>query len=218
MRSADASICPVTLAIDGAPCARGHRDLDGILPNAGNSCFAQFCRSGPQRTLIRRIDPDLPASVEGCQPRAMHHQRASIPFEPLMARAVEGLITNVDGPNLSACAFANAFRRDALVDDGVVVTGDIMIEDGGVVINLHRLLRWHAILVRTRGAEASPRHKSVRADAKVKAKAKPHGTAVIGEPKTRFVAGCRRQGRPTAVSAAVTPVHPGWRFQARVDW
>ena len=91
----------------------------------------------------------------------MHHERAPIPGELLAARAVSGLFTNVNRPHLGARVLANAVGGDALVDDGVVVTTAIIIDDGGVVINLVGLMRRHAILVRPRAAKISPRHKGV---------------------------------------------------------
>lgn len=71
-----------------------------------------------------------------------------------------GKATHADGLDGPVGRLADGRDGDAMVDDGVVVgIVIVVIDDGGLVINLCDLRTWHAVIARMRLAEITDGYK-----------------------------------------------------------
>ncbi len=103
----------------------------------------------------------------------------------------------------------DAFRRDAGIDKGPVMTVEIeVIDDRGVIINLCYLGRRHAIAARMRVAKMSNWHKRETIPTQAEIETDADGESVIKESHTILIHRARRQWRPAAVIVRISPRHP----------
>lgn len=58
-----------------------------------------------------------------------------------------GDIAELDFWDFTACDRADALGRDTFVHDGVVVSDDVIVDDGGIVVNDGGLMSWQAMMV-----------------------------------------------------------------------
>jgi hypothetical protein len=112
---------------------------------------------------------------------------------------------------LPASYGSDAIAANAVVDDSIVVSHDVVVNDRGVAV--HGKSAVASQDMEAGGAIAEAIHGDVIvmivAQAKIEAEAKAVGMPVVTEPEAgRIIAG-RRQGGPTAVTAGIAPTYPG---------
>ena len=97
----------------------------------------------------------------------------------------------------------DALRRNAVVDDNLIITLAVnmdVIDDRGVVVNLRRLRRRGAIIMRVRIAEIGRRHKREAACTQPETEAHVHAVALINNAHAGLAGGIGGQRSPAAVS------------------
>lgn len=116
--------------------------------------------------------------------------------ELFLAQSLAGVLTQVNRAHLGAGILPDSCRIDSSIVNLARPTGLEMVHRRGMIVNLNRLARRHAVPIRLRSAEAAPRHEGVVSVSQPKAKADAHRAAAIHQAKARLIAGGGWQRRP----------------------
>ena len=99
-------------------------------------------------------------------------------------------------------------RRDALVDDRVVVPVDDVVDHGRVVEDLACLMVRHAVAGVLVMMKIVVGHKREAIPRQAEREARAARTTIVGEAHARRVTGRRRQRCPAAIRIRIAPAHP----------
>ncbi len=102
-----------------------------------------------------------------------------------------------------------AVPADALVDDGVVVADDVVVDYGGLVVNLLRMSSVQAASVLVPAAEVAAVHEGVVAVAEPEAESGADPGSVPGDADAGSESGTGGERSPPAVRAGVAECYPG---------
>ena len=99
-------------------------------------------------------------------------------------------------------------RRDALIDDRIIVPANNVVHHGGVVENLARLMVRHAVAIIAAMVKIVEGHKRETIPRQAERKTRAARIAKIGEAHARRVTRRRRQRCPAAIRIRRAPAHP----------
>jgi len=130
----------------------------------------------------------------------------------LPPRAAAGRsFTHGRGGNLTASDSSDAIAANAVVDDGVVVPNDVVVNDRGPA--MHGESAVASQNMEAGGAIAEAIHRDVIvmmiAQAKIESEAKAVGVSIVTEAEAGPIIAGGGQGGPAAVAAGIAPAYPG---------
>jgi len=102
----------------------------------------------------------------------------------------------------------DALGRYAIVDNGVVVAHDVVVDDGGVLVHHSRLVSRNAVTVRPAVAEPVVTHEGEVVPPEAETEADSHTPAVPGQTESGGPATGGRQRSPATIGIRVAPRHP----------
>lgn len=119
-------------------------------------------------------------------------------------------IAELDFWDFAACYRADALWRDTSVYDGIVVSDDVIVDDGGIVVNDGGFVSWQTVVVHMSVAKMVITDECEAIPAETETEPEADTAAVPCKADASRPSAPRRQWRPTAVHVRVSPRHPCW--------
>ena len=145
----------------------------------------------------------------GLELRPIHHQLTFLRWTPIQGPCrVIRCVAEMNRADRGMSGSGDAVDLNALIDDRFVIIDDVVVDDGGVVVNLGDLRAWQAAMGKIVVVEIVQRDERIMVRVQTEIEIHSNADTIKAPAETGYKLCVRWQRGPTAIVALTTPHDP----------